>query len=198
MVRFRSRFKFSHSVFGFVVCERCDANLESGENNNAIRLDRSSYRIESATESDAAEIAALYKKVWDEYKGRFPQELIGARQPSVEQMKEWMRQDAYFVARIGSRIVGVMGCSLRHGTCLLMHMVVDSGYRKRGIGSALTEKAIRYARENRATKVWLDTTPRLNEAMALYQKHGFVRCGRLRKHYWGEDIYFYELMLQSR
>jgi putative acetyltransferase len=178
-----------------MACETGDVNLKGRENKDARRSGGDFQRIELATESDAAEIAALYKKVWDEYKGIFPHQLVRARQPSVEQMKEWMRQDAYFVARIGSQIVGVMGCSLKHGTCLLMHMVVDRRCRKRGIGSALTEKAIGYANQNGATKVWLDTTPRLNEAMALYQKHGFVRCGHLRKHYWGEDVYLYELVL---
>jgi putative acetyltransferase len=192
--RVKTRLKFSDSVFGCIVCESDDVCLEGGENMDARRFDGNFHRIELATESDAAGIAALYKKVWDEYRGRFPNELVRARQPSVEQMKEWMRQDAYFVVKIGSRIVGVMGCSLKHGMCLLMHMVVDRGYRKRGIGSALTEKAINYAKENGATKVWLDTTPRLTEAMILYEKHGFVRCGHLRKHYWGEDVYFYELV----
>jgi len=152
-------------------------------------------RVKLASESDAAEIAALYKRVWDEYRDKFPVELIRSRQPSAERMKGWIWDDAYFVARMGSKIVGVMGCSLKHGTCLLMHMVVDRGYRRRGIGSALTKRAINYAKENGSTKVWLDTTPRLYEAMALYQKHGFVRCGHLRRHYWGEDIYLYELML---
>jgi len=151
--------------------------------------------IEAAKESDAVKIAALYKRVWDEYCGKFPTELVRARQPSAEQMRKWMRLDTYFVAKEGSRIIGVMGCSLKHGTCLLMHMVVDKRDRKRGIGSALTKKAIDYARENGAIKVWLDTTPRLKEAISLYEKHGFVRCGHRKKHYWGEDVYLYELML---
>jgi len=160
-----------------------------------VRFEVGSYRIELARESDAVEIASLSKRVWDEYCGKFPDELMRDRQPSAEQTREWMRHDTYFVAKEGSRIVGVVGCSLKHGTCLLMHMVVDRGYRRRGVGSALTKKAIEYARESGAVKVWLDTTPRLREAIALYEKHGFVMCGRLRKHYWGEDVYLYELML---
>jgi len=153
------------------------------------------YRIERARGSDAVEIVSLYRRVWNDYRGRFPDELVKARQPTAEHMKEWMRHDTYFVAREGSRIIGVMGCSLKHGTCLLMHMVVDKKHRRRGIGSALTERAIKYARENGAVKVWLDTAPRLKEAISLYEKFGFVKCGHLRKHYWGEDIYLYELTL---
>jgi ribosomal protein S18 acetylase RimI-like enzyme len=162
---------------------------------NIKHLDRNFQRLELASESDAADLANLYKKTWEEYRGELPDELIGTMQLSTRQMKEWIKQDAYFVVRVGPQIVGAVGCSLKHGTCLLMHMVVDGEYRKRGIGSALTAKAIKYSRENGATKVWLHTTPRHNEAMALYEKHGFVRCGHLRKHYWGEDIYIYELML---
>jgi GNAT superfamily N-acetyltransferase len=167
--------------------------LVSKENRKtATGFEGDSPRIEMAGESDAVEIAALYKRVWDEYGGELPDELVKARQPSAEQMKEWIRHDTYFVAKEGALIVGVMGCSLKHGACLLVHMVVDGNYRKRGIGSALTEKAIDYAKENGAAKVWLDTSPRLRKAIALYEKHGFVRCGHLRKHYWGEDIYLYE------
>lgn len=166
-----------------------------GNKDVTLGFEGNTYCIELARESDTVEIASLYKRVWDEYSGEFPEELIRARQPSAEQMKEWMRRDTYFVAKEGPRIVGVMGCSLKHGTCLLMHMVVDERYRKRGIGSALTRKAINYAREKGAIKVWLDTTPRLKEATAIYEKHGFVRCGHLKKHYWGEDTYLYELVL---
>lgn len=159
------------------------------------RFDGNSYCIERARGCDAVEIASLYKRVWDEYREKFPDELIKARQPTTEQIKIWMRHDTYFMAKEGPRIVGVMGCSLKHGTGLLMHMVVDRKHRKRGIGSALTEKAIEYAKENGAVKVWLDTTPRLKKAISLYEKYGFVKCGHLRKHYWGEDAYVYELML---
>jgi hypothetical protein len=87
-----------------MVCERGDVRLEGRENKYAARFGGNFRRIELTRESDAAEIATLYKKVWDEYKGKFPQELVRARQPSVEQTKEWMRQDAYFVAKTALKL----------------------------------------------------------------------------------------------
>lgn len=84
--------------------------------------------MEFAKESDAVEMVALCKRVWSEYKGTFPHELVRARRPSLEQMKEWMRQDSYFVAKVASQIVGVIGCSLKHGTYLFMHVVVLSAF----------------------------------------------------------------------
>lgn len=152
------------------------------------------FSIERARESDASQISSLYKKVWDEYKGKFPNELIVAREPSVKQVRRWIKQDTYFVTKEDGKVVGVVGCSLKHGTCLLVHMVVDKNKRNKGIGSALTEKVITYARENNAIKVWLDTSPVLKEAISIYRRFGFVKCGHLRKHYWGEDIDLYELV----
>jgi ribosomal protein S18 acetylase RimI-like enzyme len=76
-------------------------------------------------------------------------------------------------------------------------MAVDEKFRKQGIGTALTKKVIEYAKEKNASKVWLDTTPRLTEAISLYKKMGFKECGYFRKHYWGEDIKFFELLFDS-
>ena len=153
-----------------------------------------SSSIEPAQERDAFQISSLYKKVWDEYRGKFPNELIAAREPSVKQVTQWIKLDTYFVAKEYAKIVGVVGCSLKHGTCLLVHMVVDKNKRNKGIGSALTEKVITYAKENNAIKVWLDTSPILKEAISIYKRFGFVKCGHLGKHYWGADIDLYELV----
>lgn len=134
--------------------------------------------------------------MWSDYRGLFPDELTDARQPSVSEMKQWLEQDPYLVAVAGNKIVGVVGMAFKHDTCLLMHMVVDREYRRLGIGSALVEQVIENAKIRNATKIWLDTVPILKEAIALYVRHGFKKCGFLRKHYWGADIELYELMLQ--
>lgn len=153
-----------------------------------------SSSIEPARERDAFQISALYKKVWDEYRSKFPNELIADREASVKQVKQWIKQDTYFIAKENGKVVGVVGCSLKRGTCRLIHMVVDKNKRRKGIGSALTEKVITYARENNAFKVWLDTIPILKEAISLYKRFGLVKCGHLKKHYWGADVDLYELV----
>ncbi|MFW9846407.1 MAG: GNAT family N-acetyltransferase [Candidatus Thorarchaeota archaeon] len=155
-----------------------------------------SYRIRTASESDAEQISALYKRVWDEFDVQFPRELKASRQPSADLMRQWMKQEAYMVAESKNEIVGVVGCRLMHGTCQLTHMAVDSFHRSKGIGTSLTQRAIEFAKENNSFKIWLDTAPFMKKAISVYEKLGFTKCGFMRKHFWGLDIEFYELLLR--
>ena len=108
---------------------------------------------------------------------------------------ERLQSDPHFIAKVSDQIVGVVGCSIDHGACLLKHMVVDQHFRRQGIGKALTERVISYARAHNANKVWLDTLPILIEAKSLYTKMGFTKSGLFKRHFWGADIEFHELLL---
>ena len=153
------------------------------------------HSVRKAVISDAEQISALYKRVWDEYDTQFPKELKESRQPSEDLMRQWMKQETYFVAVLKDSIAGVVGCRLMHGTCQLTHMAVDRAHRGKGIGASLTERTIEFAKENGALKVWLDTAPFMKEAISLYERYGFTKCGYMRKHFWGLDMEFYELVL---
>ncbi|MHA2020809.1 MAG: GNAT family N-acetyltransferase [Candidatus Thorarchaeota archaeon] len=154
-----------------------------------------SYSIREAVASDAEQISGLYKRVWDKYEPRFPKELLESRQPTENVMLQWMMKETYFVAELNSSIIGVVGCRLMHGTCQLTHMAVDRLYRGKGIGTGLTRRAIDFAEDSNSFKIWLDTAPFMKEAITLYEKFGFAKCGYLKKHFWGLDIELYELVL---
>jgi GNAT superfamily N-acetyltransferase len=55
-------------------------------------------------------------------------------------------------------------------------LAVIASARGRGIGTALVERVERFAFAARAPRVFLSTTPFLHEAIALYERCGFVRC----------------------
>ena len=156
---------------------------------------RLTYSIRKAITTDAEQISALYKRVWDEYDTQFPKELLESRQPTEEMMKQWMKMETYFVAELNGSIIGVVGCRLMHGTCQLTHMAVDRLHRSKGIGTGLTKRTIEFATDNNSFKIWLDTAPFMKEAITLYEKLGFTKCGYLHKHFWGLDMELYELVL---
>jgi RimJ/RimL family protein N-acetyltransferase len=62
-------------------------------------------------------------------------------------------------------------------------MLVAAGWRGRGVGSALLRAGIDWARRAGAHKVALQVWPHNQAAVALYEKFGFQREGRLRRHY---------------
>lgn len=154
------------------------------------------WEVELAVKADAGKIADLYNRVWEGFEVKLPDPLLRNRTPDKEQISDWMKSKTYFIVRNADEIVGVVRCSLAHGTCLLDRMAVDGGFRRQGMGTALTERVIEHAKENGASKVWLDSSPRLSAAISLYMKMGFRECGHFEKHYWGEDIKFFELLLE--
>jgi len=62
-------------------------------------------------------------------------------------------------------------------------LMVAAGHRRKGIGTALLEQAVRWARETDVSKLELHVFPHNAPALALYEKFGFVREGYRRGHY---------------
>jgi len=79
-------------------------------------------------------------------------------------------------------LVGSLGIQL-HGGVADLGMMVARDWRGRGVGSALLEAAIAWARSADAHKVALQHWPTNGAAIALYDKFGFVEEGVLRRHY---------------
>ena len=89
---------------------------------------------------------------------------------------------ARFVAVVDGRIVGELGVFDHFGVPDLGMMVRD-GYRGQGVGTALMQACLDWARAARAYKVTLSVFPHNAAGLALYRKHGFVAEGRLVRHY---------------
>ena len=62
-------------------------------------------------------------------------------------------------------------------------LMVAASHRRRGIGWALLEQAVRWAEEADVTKLELHVFPHNTPAIALYERFGFVREGYRRGHY---------------
>ena len=87
-----------------------------------------------------------------------------------------------FVAIFGDRLVGASGVNVHQGIADL-GMNIAPEWRGRGIGSALIEASIDWARAQAAHKISLQVWPHNDTAIALYEKYGFVREGYLRRHW---------------
>ena len=64
-----------------------------------------------------------------------------------------------------------------------MSLMVDADQRRRGIGSALMDEALKWARASGITKVELEVFPHNAPAIALYSKLGFEEEGRRHRRY---------------
>jgi RimJ/RimL family protein N-acetyltransferase len=87
-----------------------------------------------------------------------------------------------FLAEVDGRLVGNLGAKV-HGGIADLGMLVDSEWRGRGIGSALMEACIGWAREHGAHKIVLEVWPHNVAARSLYAKYGFEDEGVFKRHY---------------
>jgi RimJ/RimL family protein N-acetyltransferase len=100
---------------------------------------------------------------------------------------------AVFVAEDEGAIVGRLSIgrdqnpASRHVADL--GLMVAATHRRRGIGRALLETAVEWARESDVRKLELHVFPWNTAAIALYENFGFVREGYRRGHYRRDDDY---------
>ena len=134
--------------------------------------------IERLTHQDINDICALYKRVWDAFKGDLAPELVKAWQPTPLEFTSWMEGVTYFAARRDGRMIGAIGCEISDGTCRLIHLAVDPEARRQGVATALTHAAIEWARHSQSRSVWADALARFTEAAGVFKT---PRLRRMRR-----------------
>jgi putative acetyltransferase len=82
---------------------------------------------------------------------------------------------ALLLARCGGEAVGCVALRrIDAVSCEMKRMFVRSAFQGRGVGRALAQDVIRAAREAGYVTIWLDTSFRQTQALALYRSLGFV------------------------
>jgi RimJ/RimL family protein N-acetyltransferase len=138
------------------------------------------FAIRGARAEDAHAMALLMAAVAEERDG------IATEPPvDVERRAARFAQDANesIVAEAGDRIVGMIHVEVSRFGFGELGMLVEGGWRGRGVGAALVGAAIAWARAQGLHKLCLDVFPANTAAIALYRKNGFVEEGRRAKQY---------------
>ncbi|MFH1791472.1 MAG: GNAT family N-acetyltransferase [Candidatus Omnitrophota bacterium] len=84
-------------------------------------------------------------------------------------------RNAFFVFEKNKKIVGTVGIKCDSDkTALLRRLFVAPEQRRKGIGSSLVEAAVGFCRDNGYKEIVFRATDRMNNAMKLIGKHGFI------------------------
>ena len=156
----------------------------------------SDFVVRQAQPGDAAALVALAEAVGSEPEGWL---ISDRRWRSLGEERRYLRavrrhpDAAVFVLETEAGIVGRLSVgrdahpASRHVADL--GLMVAAGERRRGVGRALLEQAVEWARESEISKLELHVFPHNDPAIRLYESFGFVREGLRRRHYRRGDEY---------
>lgn len=153
-------------------------------------MSASRVTVRRAVASDAPALVDLVLAVTAEPEGWL---IAGGPARGVGEERRYLRavrrspHAAVFVAEAPEGIVGRLSVA-RDPHPASAHvadlgLMVAIGYRRRGIGRALMEQAVEWARTARVTKLELHVFPHNEAAIELYERFGFEREGYRRGHY---------------
>ncbi|WP_242968799.1 ribosomal protein S18-alanine N-acetyltransferase [Marasmitruncus massiliensis] len=89
----------------------------------------------------------------------------------------------FLAAKEAGRLAGYAGMHRVMDEGYLFNVAVDSGFRRRGIATALVEKLVEFAKEKRMGFLTLEVREGNATAIALYKKLGFGEVGRRKRFY---------------
>jgi RimJ/RimL family protein N-acetyltransferase len=137
-----------------------------------------SFEIRAARDDDRRPLAILFAAVAEERDG------IATEPPiDVEAWSSRWRLEGTFVAVAGTEVVGSLNVEPSRFGFGEIGMAISRPWRRRGVGSALLETAIDWARDRDMHKLSLSVFPHNEAAIGLYRKFGFIEEGRRIKHY---------------
>jgi RimJ/RimL family protein N-acetyltransferase len=151
---------------------------------------RRSFHIRRATASDAAALVELGTTIGSEPEGWL---ISDSTWRGVAEERRYLRavrkhpHAAVFVAETEQGIVARL--SIARDDHPASDHVADLGlmvaatHRRQGIGQALLDTAVAWARESRVRKLELHVFPHNEPAIALYERYGFRREGYRNAHY---------------
>ena len=104
----------------------------------------------------------------------------------------YMKPDGnhFWVAEADRQIAGMIGLMHSDGTGEIRRLRVAEQHRRRGVGTALLERALEFCREQNYLKLALDTFVDREPAVRLFEKFNF-RHNRSRNYAGKELMYFY-------
>ncbi len=104
---------------------------------------------------------------------------------SLKSLEEELNNETslFFIATEDDTVVGYIGMSVVVDEGYIFNVAVDNEYRKQGIGSALVETLVTYAKKNNLCFLTLEVRESNENARSLYEKFGFIKVGERKNYY---------------
>src|SRR5215831_8811357 len=138
------------------------------------------FAVRSAQVADARAMAELYAAVADERTGIAAEPPVDVGERTARFAR---RADQSLVAVASGQVIGMLHVEVSPHGFGEIGMLVEQGWRGRGVGKALMQAADEWARGQGLHKLSLEVFAHNSAAIALYRRCGFVEEGRRVRQY---------------
>jgi ribosomal protein S18 acetylase RimI-like enzyme len=138
------------------------------------------FEIRPARAGDARALAELFASVAEERDGIATEPPVDVRERAALFART---ADGSVVAVTDGQLIGMVHIEVSQFGFGDLAMLVDRGWRGRGVGSALVAAAIGWARGQGLHKLSLEVFAHNAAAIGLYRKYGFAEEGRRPRQY---------------
>ena len=135
----------------------------------------SNIEIRRAGIPDAHTVAKILVDSFREYESLYTPLGFAATTPKAEQVSVRMQEGPVWIATYGSQPVATVAAMLKSNCAYMRGMAVLPAARGLGVGGQLLKHVEGWASGQHCDRLFLNTTPFLAAAIALYEKSGFRR-----------------------
>ncbi len=156
-------------------------------------MENQGLKIHALKKEEFLEVLKIINEAAKAYGTVLPPHVYKEPQMTFEEFLEEAKRIKFYVAKVGSEIVGVMGYEYVDDVALIRHAYIKPNYQRRGIGTLLLKHLENLIKlENKVQKLIVGTYSLAYWALAFYQKHGYkileASGNILRKYYRIPDI----------
>ena len=133
--------------------------------------------IRTATPHDASSIATILYEAFVQYKSSYTPEGFAATTPTTEEIQSRMNEGPVWVVLRDHMIVGTAAAVPKGQSLYIRGMAILPTARGHNLGELLLAHIESFASARGFRRLFLSTTPFLNNAIRLYERFGFRRNG---------------------
>ena len=153
--------------------------------------------VRRAVVNEAASIASVLRQAFAEYEPQYTADAFSATVPGPHDIRARWDEGPVWIALRGNEIVGTVAAVPKGRSVYIRSMAIPPNARGRGLGTRLLDRVERFARRQGAVRLFLSTTPSLDDAIRLYERAGFRRTTEGPDALFGTPLFTMEKLLSQ-
>jgi GNAT superfamily N-acetyltransferase len=137
------------------------------------------FSVRKASAQDAASILRCLAWAFEPFRALYTPQAFADTVPTTSGLQQRLATMCLFVAECRNEVIGTIGFSKLNTEEGHIRGMAVPDWQGSEVAAALLAAAEAEMKQQDCTRVKLDTTEPLQQAMRFYQKHGFIRSGHV-------------------